>query len=314
MGSSALMLPRRSSRSSRLEVGPGQDGGDERAAEARSATRRWVAAPGLTLVGDVHGPGRGRPVILLHGGGQTRHAWRDAGATLAADGFRAVAYDARGHGESSWSPDGSYDDEAYVRDLVAVASDVGITRAPVLIGASLGGLTSLAATATNALCPAALVLVDVVPRVDPAGLDRIQTFMASHQDGFETLEDVAAALAAYQPHRNRGPRPEGLAKVVRRGADGRYHWHWDPRLSQPRDPVVLQSRYDEYARAVTVPTLVLRGGSSDVVLESGLRHFQELVPHAEVAEVEGAAHMVAGDDNDAFVAAVSEFLTRVTTP
>lgn len=251
--------------------------------------------------------------MLLHGGGQTRHAWKGAGEALATLGYRAVAYDARGHGGSSWSPDGTYDDDAHVRDLGAVVAHLG-QRRPVLVGASMGGLTSLAATASGAVAPAALVLVDVVPEVDAAGLARIRSFMTSSRDGFETLDDVAAALAAYQPQRERPARPAGLAKVVRLGSDGRYRWHWDPRLPLDHDPAALRARYEAHARAVTVPTLVVRGGRSDVVLDDGVRHFRRVVPHAEIAEVDGAAHMVAGDDNDAFVAAVTDFLARAVAP
>ncbi|MEQ9122681.1 MAG: alpha/beta fold hydrolase, partial [Alphaproteobacteria bacterium] len=63
----------------------------------------WRGADGLDIAGDSWGPPEGRLVLLLHGGGQTRHAWKGAGETLAEAGYRAIAFDARGHGDSGWA-------------------------------------------------------------------------------------------------------------------------------------------------------------------------------------------------------------------
>ena len=102
---------------------------------------------------------------------------------------------------------------------------------------------------------------------------------------------------------------EGLAKNVRLGEDGRYHWHWDPRFrSGERDLDQRQKRLEACARALSLPTLLVRGGLSDILTEEGAREFLELCPHAEYVNVAGAAHMVAGDRNDIFADAVIEFL------
>ena len=71
-------------------------------------TRTFRGDGGLELAGDVWGPADGPLVVMLHGGGQTRHSWKSAGAKLAANGMRVVALDARGHGDSAWHPDGDY--------------------------------------------------------------------------------------------------------------------------------------------------------------------------------------------------------------
>lgn len=75
-------------------------------------------------------------VLLLHGGGQTRHSWRNTGRNLAADGWSAIAVDARGHGDSQWAPDGDYGIDALVADLTAIIGELG--EKPVLVGASMG--------------------------------------------------------------------------------------------------------------------------------------------------------------------------------
>jgi pimeloyl-ACP methyl ester carboxylesterase len=95
----------------------------------------------LRLVGDAWGVPDTPPVLLLHGGGQTRHAWGGTAQTLAAQGWYAVALDLRGHGESDWSPDGNYMIDVFVRDIRQVIRH--FRQTPVLVGASLGGMTSL---------------------------------------------------------------------------------------------------------------------------------------------------------------------------
>ena len=138
--------------------------------------------------------------MLFHGGGQTRHAW---GTTLHVLGktWRAYSVDLRGHGDSAWAPDGDYSLDAFARDVRAVARSLG--QPPALVGASLGGIASLAAIAETEGDPLAiaLVLVDVAPRIEAAGVTRIGDFMKGNLDGFESLEEVADAIGAYNPHR-----------------------------------------------------------------------------------------------------------------
>ena len=161
----------------------------------------------------------------------------------------------------------------------------------------------------------ALVLVDVAPRVEANGIDNIHAFMSQKPEGFDTLEEVAEAVAAYQPQRKRPKNLDGLAKNVRLGDDGKYRWHWDPRYRLgPRDLRRREERLEACARALTVPTLLVRGGLSDVLSEAGTRHFEELCPHSEYVNVPSAAHMVAGDRNDTFGAALIDFLQRAVHP
>ncbi len=263
---------------------------------------------GLTLRGDVVGDPRATPVLLLHGGGQTRHSWSDTAHTLADDGWQVVSVDQRGHGESDWSPDRNYHFRDYADDVLQIVSQ--LARPPVLVGASLGGLAALLA---EGLTPDAfsigLVLVDVAPRMEPDGVARILAFMQAHPDGFASLDECAEAVAAYNPNRKRPPSSQGLAKNLRHGDDGRWRWHWDPGfLGIDRDEPERDVGIDEAARAIDVPTLLVRGRQSDLLSEEGAREFLGLVPHAEFVDVSGAGHMVAGDNNDVFTEAVRTFL------
>lgn len=186
---------------------------------------------GVTLVAGVYPrPGTQKPpVILLHGGGQNRHAWTKTARTIHAAGHHVVAYDARGHGDSSWDPAGRYDTEDLAYDLLAVRERYCGRRPAVAVGASIGGMTALIA---HRIAPptvwAGVVLVDVTPRIEIEGARRVVQFMSAHPDGFATLEDAGDVIAAYNPHRPRPDNVDGLTKVLRQRDDGRWVWRWDP--------------------------------------------------------------------------------------
>ncbi|MGH9098433.1 MAG: alpha/beta fold hydrolase, partial [Acidimicrobiales bacterium] len=153
---------------------------------------------GLHLVADVRGDPDAWPVLFLHGGGQTRDAWGSTAETVASQGWRTVALDLRGHGDSDWAPNGDYSFTAFCADVVAVADQLG--RPPVLVGASLGGMSALMAEGTSdRTVSSGLVLVDITPKPNAEGINRIKDFMVSGIDGFDSLEDAAKAIAAYTP-------------------------------------------------------------------------------------------------------------------
>ncbi|MGE4242810.1 alpha/beta fold hydrolase [Ramlibacter sp.] len=274
----------------------------------------WEGDGGVAIAGDVWGDPDAPLVILLHGGGQTRHAWRGTGERLGEAGWRAIALDARGHGDSGWAEDVDYSIDAQVRDLQAVVRAEG-GRRPALVGASMGGVCSLAAIGEGHVDATALILVDVVPSTEPAGVHRIQSFMRDGTEGFDSLEEIAQAIGSYKGSTlPAGERP-GLAKNVRRGKDGRYYFHYDPRYAHSRRSMEeRRARLTEASRNLRLPTLLVRGGASDVVSEEGVRDFLALAPHAEYVNVAEAGHMVAGDRNDAFGRAAVEFLARAVPP
>lgn len=258
--------------------------------------------------------------LLMHGGGQTRHSWRKTAISLSERGVTAICIDARGHGESDWVADKTYTFDAYARDVIAIASQIGETYKvkPICIGASLGGISAmLAQSMSNRKLLEALVLVDITPRMDVNGVAKILGFMSSKMhDGFETIEDAANAIAAYLPERKRPQSLDGLKKNLRKTDDGRWRWHWDPAFidgpnginSVPDD---FQQRMLDSAADLDIPTLLVRGGRSELVSEEHAKEFLSLVPHAHYADVSEAGHMVAGDKNDIFSSAVIGFLDEI---
>lgn len=268
---------------------------------------------GMALAADAWGDPAAEPVVFLHGGGQTRHAWGGTARELAEQGWYALSLDLRGHGESGWSETGSYRLGDFAGDLRAVLASLG--RPATLVGASLGGMTALVVAGEEPRAGvSAVVLVDIAPRMERDGAMRIVSFMLARPDGFASLEEAADAVAAYQPHRKRPRETRGLEKNLRLGPDGRWRWHWDPRFLLgvgPPHAGETPQRLDAAARALTVPALLVRGRLSDLLSEEGARHFLELVPHARFADVSEAGHMVAGDRNDLFTSAVIEFLTAL---
>lgn len=280
---------------------------------ASSGTRTYGSSGGVSIVADVGGPEGAPMVLLMHGGGQTRHSWSGAMTSLVDRGYRVVNYDARGHGDSSWAEDGAYALDDRVDDVRAV---LGSSQTPfALVGASLGGATAVHAVASG-LAASAVVMVDIVPDPEPLGIGRIADFMNSHLNGFADLDEAAAAVAAYNPERPRPKDATGLMRNLRRRHDGRLYWHWDPRIL--KDPTgqkaIIRRSAEAAAAAEPPPFLLVRGMHSDVVSDAGVASFRALMPELEVVDVAGAGHMVAGDRNDAFNAGVIDFLARKMPP
>jgi pimeloyl-ACP methyl ester carboxylesterase len=272
---------------------------------------------GVRIVSDRQGDPEARAVVFLHGGGQTRRSWAKAAAAVAERGWQAVTVDLRGHGESDWSDDGDYRVVSFAGDVHEVLR--GLPAQPVLVGASLGGFTSmLLAGELSPGVASAVVLVDIVPNMEQSGADRIHAFMSERMEsGFESLEEVADAIAEYNPHRPRPADLDGLTTNLRRRGD-RWYWHWDPKFisgtaALPSMEVTDVDRMHAAVEAILaggVPMLLVRGRMSDLVSQERADEFLARFPQVAFTDVRGAGHMVAGDRNDVFADAVLDFIAR----
>jgi pimeloyl-ACP methyl ester carboxylesterase len=272
---------------------------------------------GVRIVADRLGDPLAPAVVFLHGGGQTRRSWGRAAAAVAGRGWQAVTVDLRGHGESDWSKDGDYRVTSFAGDVLEVLRQ--LPPRPVIVGASLGGFAAM--LLAGELSPAtvrAVVLVDIVPNMDPSGASRIHSFMNDRMmSGFDTLEQVADMIQEYNPHRRRPTDLDGLRTNLRR-RDGRWYWHWDPKFidgtsARPPIEVTEVDRMHAAVQAILrteVPMLLVRGQMSDLVTKERADEFIARFPEIDFVDVGGAGHMVAGDRNDLFAGAVVEFLAR----
>lgn len=272
---------------------------------------RFVRGHGDLRLAVDHWPTPGaQPVVLLHGGGQTRHTWSATGKALFERGYDVHSMDLRGHGDSAWASDANYSLNAFRDDLLAVLAS--FARPAVLVGASLGGIASLLVAGEGpSKYVNGLVLVDITPTPSEEGTRKIRAFMSGAPNGFGSIEEVVDAVADYLPHRGRRD-PAGLVRNLRE-RDGRLYWHWDPAFLQVtvRESFASHERALTAARAISVPTLLVRGDLSEVVRPEDAADLVRLIPQAEIIVIRNAAHMVAGDQNSAFGAAMLAFIERI---
>jgi pimeloyl-ACP methyl ester carboxylesterase len=267
---------------------------------------------GKDIAASVFGEESNPLVVFLHGGGQTRFAWDEAAESISQKGFFVITYDLRGHGDSFWSEEGNYRIHHHKEDLISIIEN--FDQPANLVGASLGGMTSLSLAGDpnhSKLCKT-LIMVDIGIYPNQEGSDKIVEFMRSAADGFASLEEAANYISNFLPHREKPKDLTGLNKNLRKKED-RFYWHWDPKFLQGRQDQDIKEYFghlEDAAKSLDKPTLLIRGGLSDVLTEEDKNYFLNIVSHAEFEEINNAAHMVAGDKNDIFSEAVEKFLVK----
>ena len=285
--------------------------------QSSRAVSRFSAAD-LSLAVETRNPAGDPTLLFAHGFGQTRGAWNGAAAALADAGCRCVTFDTRGHGESDRVGGGAdsghgYHMDQFADDLLRLAA--AQPQPPILVGASMGGLLGIVLAGEVRPTPfRALVLVDITPRWETAGVERILAFMQAHPDGFANYADAAEQIAAYLPQRRERKSEQQLRPLLREGDDGRLRWHWDPALlagDLVQESERYQPRLQAAAANIDVPVLLLSGARSDVVSRATADEFLQLVPHAQHVELPHATHMLAGDANDAFTREVVRFVQNL---
>jgi|TARA_B000000565_G_scaffold53730_1_gene35692 peroxiredoxin len=282
---------------------------------SKPVTERLTTPSGITVEFDLWGKIKRDAILLLHGGGQTRHSWNATAEKITQVDGCAITMDLRGHGDSDWSHGGDYELSDFSEDVAFLIDTLEIQ--PSLVGASLGGLVGIYLEGRYSPGSiSALVLVDIVPNINVLGAEKIKDFMLEHsKTGFTSLSEVSDILSEYNPHREKSSDLEGLKKNLRKRGE-KWFWHWDPLFISSergkenpdmRNPELL----NELCSNISVPLLLVRGKLSDLVTEIQVREFLERFPEASFADVSGAGHMVVGDKNDAFANEVIEFLNHI---
>jgi len=241
------------------------------------------------------------PLLLLHGAAQTAHSFDEVAPALSR-AHHVVALDQRGHGDTDWAP--GYDREHFVGDVGAVLDAHGWRQAA-LVAMSLGGLNAIAFAARHPERVRALVVVDVVPSIAPAGREAVARQLAPRD--FASFDDAVAHAHAFNPRRSLDNIRERLGHSMRALPDGRWTWKFDPDIAHgARELDALWAA----VRRLRCPALLVRGAESPILDAEGTGRFLAEVPSGAVAEVAGAGHSVMGDNPDGFLAAVRPFLVR----
>jgi pimeloyl-ACP methyl ester carboxylesterase len=283
------------------------------ASRPESRACEWRGASGNRIVGEAFEAEGPVTVLLVHGGGQTRHTWRRAARTLQAQGLACLSFDQRGHGDSDWIDDGNYVLDSFRDDAQIVLDDWN--RPSVLIGTSLGGLVSLMVAGNGSPLVRGLVLVDTAPQLNPAEIDWLVDFLGGDAErGFASPADAVAHVQRFFP--DLAVSAESIEKGLRRGADGRWHRHWDVRVViGPLNSVALphEERLHDIAACVRVPVALVRAGASHLVSDAAVARLRGCMPQLEVYELPGAHHLFNSAESLQIIAMLDDFLKRTTT-
>ena len=248
------------------------------------------------------------PMLLLHGYAQTCHSW-DFVALAMCDRFRVLSLDQRGHGDSDWAPDGDYTPEAYWTDLHAVMEALDL-RDFVLMGLSMGGRNAISYAANHPGRVRALVVVDSAPMMQRAGTDRMRQFVQG-DDVLDSVDAFVKRVQEYNPLRPAEQIRGSIMHNLKQLPDGKWTWKYDKVLRSP-DRKLPGKDYAallwEQIDALDLPTLVVRGGESDMIALETADELHQRIGGSTLATVERAGHLVMGDNPSGFDAAVRSFI------
>ena len=252
------------------------------------------------------------PMLLLHGFAQTCHSW-DFVALGFSDDYHVIVLDQRGHGDSDWAPDGDYSPETQQQDISAVVDALGL-EGFVLMGLSMGGRNSFTYAANNPGKVKALVIVDAAPQNMTQGTDNIRNFV-QQDDELESVDAFVDRVLKFNPRRDRQQVRGSILHNLKELPNGNWTWKYDRALRRPgrrmgSDPETEQRLWG-YIRSLQCPTLLVRGGASDIVALDTADRMHQAIPSSRLATIEGAGHLVMGDSPSGFQNAVTEFLASL---
>ena len=247
------------------------------------------------------------PLLCLHGITQTAHSWDEVAAELSND-YRVLCFDQRGHGDSDWAPDGDYTRQTQAADISAITDELGLTHF-ILAGMSMGGINSITFAARHPHKVRALIVVDVSPEIQARGVENIRSFIQA-PDELDSFEEFVQRAHQFNPRRSLENIRSRLSYNLKQLPSGKWTWKYDKALRAGErgfQASALLNLWDD-VRAIRCPTLIIRGGESDILSGDSAQKLQAEIPGCRLAVVEGAGHSVMGDNPASFVAAAREFL------
>lgn len=243
------------------------------------------------------GPAR-CPVICIHGLTRNSADFEEVAPWIAAQGRRVIAVDVRGRGRSERDPDPKrYNPAVYAGDMLKLLEDAGIARA-VFIGTSMGGIITMAVAWKRLRAIAAAVLNDVGPVISMAGLTRIASYVGKGKP-LQTWDDAAAYIKSINeaafPENTMEDWQKWARRTFRADEQGRLGVDYDPKIASAVQGARLRPTsfaakmlYRRLAR--NRPTLLIRGGNSDIVGPQEASYMRRVAPGLQYAEVPGIGH------------------------
>ncbi len=273
---------------------------------------KFVTANGMRFHYLEWGSAANPPMLLLHGFAQTCHSW-DFVALGFSDDYRVIVLDQRGHGDSDWAADGDYSPETQQNDISAVVSEIGLEDFT-LMGLSMGGRNSFTYAANNPDRVRALVIVDAGPQNMQQGTQNIRNFV-QQDDELDSVDAFVERVLKYNPRRPPEQIRGSIMHNLKQLPNGKWTWKYDKRLRRPgrrmgSDPET-EKRLWGYLEALQCPTLLVRGGASDIIAMDTADKMRKVIPNSQMATIEGAGHLVMGDSPAGFQRAVTEFLAEI---
>ncbi|CAM3745219.1 Pimeloyl-ACP methyl ester carboxylesterase [Bordetella sputigena] len=253
----------------------------------------------------------GYPIVMLHGIRGYAETFSRLAATLQP-GWRVIAFDQRGRGDSDWDPGWNYYVDAYVADLEAITDRLELDRFD-LLGHSMGGINAIVFAARHPQRVRRLVIEDAGPGAFEvsAGATRICQELQTTPERFASWDEAAAFMRALRPTVSEAARQQRLASMLKPAADGGFTWRYDhagiaaTRLNpDPARIVDLQP----HVQAIACDTLVVRGGRSDYLQPDMVQRMCDLNPHIRAVEIADAGHYIHDDQPARFAEAVGAFL------
>lgn len=234
-------------------------------------------------------------MIFVHGGSQNAHTWD----TVLLDlGVPALAIDLPGHGHSSWRDDAMYSPHSMAVDIAEVIA-LHAASAKMVVGMSLGGLTSLALAGHAPHLVQELVLVDITPGVNGDKAKAILDFVNGPQ-AFASFDDLLKRTIEHNPTRTIESLRRGILHNAKQLDDGSWQWRYDRRShirSENTEPIsgdALGKLWDLIG-ALNCPLTLLRGGTSPVVDDADVAELKRRQGRADVLVIDGAGHSIQGD-------------------
>src|SRR3954453_4205077 len=249
-------------------------------------------------------------IIFMHGGALTAHTW-DIVSLALRDEYHCVALDQRGHGDSDWAADGDYSIGAALSDSKGFVDHLGLDKF-ILVGMSLGAINSLAFAAAHPERLSHLVIIDAGPEMRRPGSSRIRDFVNVVADAV-SIEAIIERALQFNPRRDPKILRRSLMHNLRQQPDGSWRWKYDrsrfQRLSQETH-LAERARLADGLSAIACPTLVVRGGESDVFHDEDAECLTARLPNARWVKIPGAGHTVQGDNPKGLVAELRRSLAK----